>query len=390
MPLKQGSSQETISTNIEKLIGEGYDPKQAAAIAYAAAGKSTKDGSARITDGNGFYEVKHNPISKVGVFPYSGRSIGADEPDKIYMVYRPADELGSPECMESFRLLPFVDEHHMLGDGGIPAEQKGVHGVLGEDITFEDDTLYGNIKVFSESLANLIEGGKRELSCGYRCTYEFAPGTYDGVKYDAIQRNIRGNHLALVEEGRMGKEVAVLDSAFTFTFDAKEQLDMEETTSPELEQHESEEMKAINDINAKLAALSDIVNKLMEAEQTENEDGEEVVPEGSEMDTDENITDEDENKSEAMDAAEIKKSIMAEFASRDKLYKKASPVIGAFDHAEMDLAGMVKYVSGKLGVKASLDAIDGYLAGVSTKPGEAMDKKEAFNEIDAYLNGGNK
>lgn len=37
MPLASGSSEETISSNIAKLIGEGYDPDQAAAIAYSHA-----------------------------------------------------------------------------------------------------------------------------------------------------------------------------------------------------------------------------------------------------------------------------------------------------------------------------------------------------------------
>ena len=44
MPLKRGSSKKTIQTNIETLISEGYDPKQAAAIAYDKAGKAKGKG----------------------------------------------------------------------------------------------------------------------------------------------------------------------------------------------------------------------------------------------------------------------------------------------------------------------------------------------------------
>ena len=42
MPLKKGKSKEDVQKNIEKLIEEGYDPKQAAAIAYDKAGKGKK------------------------------------------------------------------------------------------------------------------------------------------------------------------------------------------------------------------------------------------------------------------------------------------------------------------------------------------------------------
>jgi hypothetical protein len=42
VPLKKGSSQPTISQNIRKLIKEGYSRQQAAAIAYAQAGKTRK------------------------------------------------------------------------------------------------------------------------------------------------------------------------------------------------------------------------------------------------------------------------------------------------------------------------------------------------------------
>lgn len=43
VPLLEGRSDEVLQKNIKKLIEEGYDPKQAAAIAYEKAGRARKD-----------------------------------------------------------------------------------------------------------------------------------------------------------------------------------------------------------------------------------------------------------------------------------------------------------------------------------------------------------
>lgn len=190
--------------------------------------------SVRIPDTNGWFEVKANPLSKVGIFAYRGSSINAPDPNKMYSVLRSADALSDPDTLNSFRLLPLIDNHHMLGDAPtagdayMPAEMKGVHGVIGDNVYFDvgDQTVYGNLKVFSSALAKAIGNPnsprrKRELSLGYKCKYDWTPGIWNGQPFDCQQTRIRGNHVALVFDGRMGDDVAVLDAAefFTFTFD---------------------------------------------------------------------------------------------------------------------------------------------------------------------------
>jgi len=182
--------------------------------------------TAREYDSQGWYEIKDTPLSKAGIFDYLGSEIGAPKPNKIYRVYRPAEELSHPEAIESFKLVPWVNDHTMLGSKGISAEKKGVGGVTGQDIYFEGDTLYGNIKLFSDSMAQAIEKGKQELSLGYGCQYDFTPGHALGEAYEVVQRRFRGNHLALVANGRMGKEVRVLDQESILTNDSLEIVDI--------------------------------------------------------------------------------------------------------------------------------------------------------------------
>lgn len=185
--------------------------------------------SKRSIDFNGFMEVKDNPLSKVGVFPYLGSEIaGAEDPDRVYYVYRPAEELSRQETIDSFKLMPFIDEHEVLGTRGMPAERKGMQGTIGEQVYFDAPYLRGNIKIHSSAAQSLIKAGKVELSPCYSCEWFPEDGMFEGQAYQFTQRNIIGNHLALVEEGRTGPDVAVQDHR-KFTLDSSRLLPMEFT-----------------------------------------------------------------------------------------------------------------------------------------------------------------
>lgn len=185
--------------------------------------------SKRSFDWNGFMEVKGNPISKIGVYPYLGSEIpGAPDPDKIYQVYRSAKELSSAETIDSFKNKPLLDDHEIIGIHGMPAERKGIQGNIGEKVFFDSPYLRGNIVVHSSAAQTLINNGKTELSPCYGCDWVAESGVFEGKEYQYVQRNLRANHLALVEEGRTGPDVAVQDH-LKFTLDSSRLLPMEFT-----------------------------------------------------------------------------------------------------------------------------------------------------------------
>lgn len=369
--------------------------------------------TARI-DINGWKERRDNPLSCVGVYPYMGRDIpGAEDPNKIYHVLRPEEELADPACIESFKLIPWVDEHTLLGEDHTPAEMKGLHGVIGEDVYYADGFLRGNLKVFSESMGALIDSGKRELSCGYRCRYEYAPGVYNGVAYDYVQRSIRGNHIALVREGRMGPAVCVLDGVdltFTFTLDSKELTAMADEENKPAESGGEGEMtladviKFVKEVGPQLAemqkALAGIANPAAP-----------VDPDATPVAVDEDGEKKDEVIA-AMDA-QIKsltttvqalksdgtRTVLGELAKRAALVQKVTPFVGVFDHANMTLDEAAKYSVKQLGLTCDsgheITAIEAYLKdrkapSAFTTSAVAQDGKSRESQIDAYLTGGAK
>ena len=186
--------------------------------------------SVRTKDENGFLHVALTPISKATVNPYLGKEIEGSkehgfEPDKIYYGLRDPDELA--KGAGTFNGLPLLLEHHPTDAENLPKEW--VVGSMGTDAVFEKPYLKNSLTVTDAQAIGFIEDGTaKEISCSYRFTPDFTAGEYiesDGSKvhYDFIMRDIKGNHVALVPEGRAGHDVKVADGIDAVKYIANEE-----------------------------------------------------------------------------------------------------------------------------------------------------------------------
>lgn len=172
--------------------------------------------SARSIDADGRLHVSKTNISKAVVNPYYGREIPGWqqlglEGDKVYRLYRDPEELA--KGAGTFNNLPILNKHIPVT---VDAPQKdNVVGSIGSDVVFDAPYLQASLCIWDAAAIAGVESEKQcELSCGYRYDPDMTPGTTgDGEAYDGVMRNIRGNHLALVEVGRAGPDVVVADSS---------------------------------------------------------------------------------------------------------------------------------------------------------------------------------
>lgn len=171
------------------------------------------DKSMRSYDGNGHLIVERTVITKAAVNQYFGREIPNHEslglePDKIYNLLRDPKEL--EKALSSFKGVQLLIKHTPVSADD-PHNDLTV-GSVGTDLEMEGNDVYASLRVFDKYAIELIESGKlQELSAGYSYTADMTPGEFNGQGYDGVMRNIHGNHVALVERGRIGRDAIISD-----------------------------------------------------------------------------------------------------------------------------------------------------------------------------------
>lgn len=118
--------------------------------------------------------------------------------------YRPPEAVFDDASLETFDSVAVTNDHppRLL----TPADAaKHAVGMLQGAPWRDHDHVVATMVIYDAAAIADIEAGKQEISCGYECDVELKSGVSpQGERYDAIQTNIRGNHVAVVHSGRAG------------------------------------------------------------------------------------------------------------------------------------------------------------------------------------------
>jgi len=228
----KGEDQQTYIGRCQSILSKEFpDQKQRSAVCFSQwrKHKGKKDSTDDIKDRNFVFNIDNNEkkskflidkdtgflnceayVTRTGVFDYY------DEDGNLLRELRPEDEVFSHESLDSLKLKPIVEDHP---DKKITIDNiKDFQiGTIGENLTREDTYVKGKMVITDKDMIETIIARKEmglntELSCGYSCKVipEIGEHRHDGY-YTFKQKNIRYNHVGIVDVGRAGSNVRILD-----------------------------------------------------------------------------------------------------------------------------------------------------------------------------------
>jgi hypothetical protein len=141
-------------------------------------------------------------IARTGVQQYT------DADGSIRREYRPEAEVASPISLASFAGKAITLEHpSALLDSSNTKDYQ--IGFTSTEVVYDNGFVRAVMTITDkDAIERIMRGDAKEVSAGYRVNYEAIPGVTDsGENYDGIQKDISGNHIAVVRRGRAGPQV---------------------------------------------------------------------------------------------------------------------------------------------------------------------------------------
>ncbi|MGL4679290.1 MAG: DUF2213 domain-containing protein [Plesiomonas shigelloides] len=216
----------------------------------------------------GFLRVPGH-VARPGIQQYLARELGLDgDPNRIIKVYRPPEEVFNAKSLASYKAVDITDEHPA---GLVTADNYRVvsKGVVTDGGVQDGDFVRCDLIVKDKTAIQAIESGKCELSAGYTAKYDFTPGvTSDGEAYDAVQRDIRINHVAIVPRARAGRQARVFDHKtggtsmpVMITIDSGRSIDVADAANATVVADYIDRLKVTADSASALQATVDSLNE---------------------------------------------------------------------------------------------------------------------------------
>ncbi len=141
------------------------------------------------------YLMDHPIVTTCGIFEYTN-------PDgSVRKELRLPEEVFAEKSLASYKGKPVIITHDagVIDKDNVGAETIGT--ILSKGYK-DGESVRAEIVI--HETGKMKECGLRELSLGYNLTLDETPGEWNGEHYDAVQRNIEINHLALVGSARAG------------------------------------------------------------------------------------------------------------------------------------------------------------------------------------------
>lgn len=136
-------------------------------------------------------------VTRTGIFKY------VDSQGNIRLELRHPEDVLEEDSLESLKQIPITVEHPTVLVDSSNVKQLGV-GLTGETVKIDGENIKTTVTITAIEGVEAINSGKEELSLGYTLDLEEEEGIYNGQPYTHRQKNIRYNHLAIVERGRAG------------------------------------------------------------------------------------------------------------------------------------------------------------------------------------------
>lgn len=148
---------------------------------------------------------------RTGIQRYAGHEV--NRPDLVFVdVYRSEAEVFSHDALHSFAHKPITIHHPREAVTRDNWAELAV-GEASTEVLRDGHRMKLQLIVKADKGIRAIRDGMRELSAGYTCDLDFVDGkTEDGEAYQAVQKNIRANHVAIVPRGRAGADFRIGDA----------------------------------------------------------------------------------------------------------------------------------------------------------------------------------